>query len=1276
MRRLSFLLLGVLIAWLGVRVVSGAELFAPYLLRDGLLLGGLGALIFALNAQGWEAPHPFRLLRGLPRSGQILLLTGLIVALSGGLGMALGLEGLLGLAAKMGWLLGIVLQISGAWWPGAAVEYAPPPVRWAKDADGRFVPRRAADGQETGSPLSPPALAGIMRRRAWWSWLLLLLALAALLRFWQLEQLPPGCIEAECAAALRLMAPAAAPAEPGNMLALQERLAQLLVRFSGSGLLSLRLSATVFGWLTLVALAAALRRLMAPASALFGVALLAASPWHLWAGRTSDAGMAAAFLTALTLWLGLEALARTHARWWILWGAAAGLLAAQTPALWPGATLWVLVTAALGLGQAVPQRTRVSTRTLWLWPPAGFLAALSVALPALPAAVSRTHLWTPPAGAGPADNSVTLFAALLRPDLSPAGPFLQAALLNGVVAALVLAGLGALLRHLRQPAAPFVVVGAGALLWAAAQADFTATSPATLLLAGLPFWIALAAVAVDRLLAALLAAWGPPLVRSARLLAAAAVLLLLVVGRGTVSLLWALDAGGSGVNTQIEANMARYIAGWYRDHPDDAATTFVLPATAIDHPSVRLSAGAALAGGHLQPLELAHTLPYTGPATGDVIYLQPLLDSQVLGLLRQLYPNGEAATELDAAGEQALFNRFIVRQADLQRAQTLQMAVTPGSGGAAGSAGEAAFGEPLAVSALDFAWSATPPRSLPFTAQWQGSLVVPESGSYRFVVENSGPESTFTLTLDDVLLLDSSLGMREQQQTLAQGIYRFQLEYHSGSRPGDLRVRWQRPDNPEETLGSPFLHSPTLADQGLFGEYYANDRFEGVPVTTHKDPIIGLAPNLPLPYSVRWHGLLAAPRAGEYVVGADAGGSVQVVVDGQTLADNRAEASVSGSESGAEASSYSESLMYLSAAWHPVEIRFATGSPTAGSTGATGLRLLWQPPGSDPSELSSRYLFPAYGPVGPLDVALPPAPQLVDPMLGDDSFALSRASEVWQPHLRVPPSNLPPLPLQKLWQAGGVCGDAPEAFAAPHGAAFSSQSDKLYVADTGNRRIKVYSVDGVLEDVISSELLQEPVDVAVAADGTVLVLDALAQQVYPLTAGNELTPLPLQTTFYRPRGLAADEWGSLLVADTGGGRVALMDAEGRLAGQFGGQGTLLGQGQPVDAIAGLNALWAISAEDGRLWNLTTDGSFTAVQPTGTVDGPHLAQMADGRLLATDPARSTFLLFSSAGQPLGQFGYAGELAMPTGIAATRIGSGDIIAVVDAQACALSVWQLAQ
>ena len=79
-------------------------------------------------------------------------------------------------------------------------------------------------------------------------------------------------------------------------------------------------------------------------------------------------------------------------------------------------------------------------------------------------------------------------------------------------------------------------------------------------------------------------------------------------------------------------------------------------------------------------------------------------------------------------------------------------------------------------------------------------------------------------------------------------------------------------------------------------------------------------------------------------------------------------------------------------------------------------------------------------------------------------------------------------------------------------------------------------------------------------------------------------------------------------------------------------------------------------------------------PTNTIDGPHLAALPDGRFLATDPSRGSFTLFDSTGEPLGQFGYPGQLRVPTGIAATQLGNTLLIAVSDTAQCTISLWRL--
>jgi hypothetical protein len=149
--------------------------------------------------------------------------------------------------------------------------------------------------------------------------------------------------------------------------------------------------------------------------------------------------------------------------------------------------------------------------------------------------------------------------------------------------------------------------------------------------------------------------------------------------------------------------------------------------------------------------------------------------------------------------------------------------------------------------------------------------------------------------------------------------------------------------------------------------------------------------------------------------------------------------------------------------------------------------------------------------------------------------------------------------------------------------------------------------------------------------------------------------------------------GNLLVADTGGGRVPILQPNGEAAEQYGGPETLLARGQPVDVLRVDGALWTVSAEDGRLWRLDTGGSMTAIQPTNTLNGPHLAGLPDGRFFVSDPGRGLVLLHAATGQPAGQFAAPEVFGAPTGIDVAIRGDRVYLAVVDGATCTISLWQ---
>ena len=170
-----------------------------------------------------------------------------------------------------------------------------------------------------------------------------------------------------------------------------------------------------------------------------------------------------------------------------------------------------------------------------------------------------------------------------------------------------------------------------------------------------------------------------------------------------------------------------------------------------------------------------------------------------------------------------------------------------------------------------------------------------------------------------------------------------------------------------------------------------------------------------------------------------------------------------------------------------------------------------------------------------------------------------------------------------------------------------------------------------------------------------------------------MSSISIDTSFYRPRGLSISELGQLLVTDTGGGRIVLLTPEGDTLAIYGGADSGFSRGQPVDAIATERSLWSITAEDGRLWDMNTDGSMSAIERTSTLDGPQLADLEDGTFFLSDPARRTIFYHRADGRPMAQFAYTGVLERPTGIDAVLIDGQIHLVVVDTDQCALSLWK---
>ncbi len=1258
MRRLLLLTIAALLGWAALRLLGEATPIPAHAVRDAGLVAAAAVALAAWAALGpYPAAAPAQ--SAWPNIGRSLFGAGVATALVGGLLAALELPAPWNaIPAWVVWGVGLALLVAGALWRGPVVRYPAPIVRWERDARGRFV-RRPAQGQAAAD------FALAVHGRRWWAALASLLLLAALLRLLLVWNLPPVCQGAECVAVLAgTGAGTGAGAEAGTGRSLlMAPLARLLSTVTGDPLRGLRLAAALVSLLWFAVLLGALRRWTSSAGVLVGGALAGlALPFVL-------PMPAAGAWAELPLWVALAA-----------WGAAAGTAAGPVAG---GRRAWTAAGIGLGLAAvAAPELSAAwlawlvvaAAQTLIRRPRGDFFVLVGAALAAAALTPARLDTLLAPLRSGPSlDLWMRQGAELLHT---------TAAQTPHWIAGLVLVGLGALLRARGRGAA--LLLGTAALLFVLLRADLAALGFERALLPLMAPAALAAALAADQFLRAAIQAAphaASTAVRAAPLLGSGLLLVALLALPPVIRTARTPQSVAIDPVDGLALAVASYIAESPATGADGApAPVLLVPPGTLNHPAVRLAAGQALEQGRVATYTPHSNLPYRQESPAGIVYLLPATDRALLDELRRIYPEGtqqaSGAPNDEVEGISPLA-AYAVDGAALFDSLGLAQFVYAGPDW--GSADEAVLS--IGVGPLAFEWGTAPPLAPPFSVEWSGVLVIDTAGDHSFALE-APPGALVNFLLDGRLLLDTSAGLTSHSETLPAGLYEVRLRYRSGDAPGDFAILWQPPGRAElSPIPRTALHNPALPPAGLLGTYTAGAAWNGAVLAERKDRLIGADPILPVPYGVAWQGLVAAPRAGEYLFGVVSNGTVFLDVAGEGVASQVAGGATGSEAAGAFADGPAEGAIYLTAGWHPIALRFAATEAVP----PPEVKLYWQPPGHGPEALRSLYLRPFGGAWSAADAPLPPL-NLPDERYGGAEFALTTDASFWQPQVRIPPRDLPPLPFERVAESApetAACGPEITQLAAPHGLAFDPTRGLLYAADTGNRRVVAWVVEGgalTSPQVVPLDELEEPVDVAVDAQGRLLVLDTVAPRLLrydPATGAAER--IALGEGFYRPRALAVDALGLIYVADTGGGRIAVVDETGAVSAEFGGRETPFGRGQPAAVATTPRALWAVAADHGRLWQLNTLGSYTALQPTSTIDGPHLAALPGddpataGRLFLSDPARARVLLLGADGAPLGALADAGAFVQPTGIATWQTGDLLFLAVSDTAACRVTLWQ---